>query len=208
MSVVKEDWDLDENGKRFSWRFEYSSKNGLLTKEMDTIGSEYKHIAYYQYDSRRRLRHRFTYAFDMSSFPLVQGIQQQKTGEDSPQNVRIDYETCFCYLENRIIVGDASIYYSRNWNMVKVSPYTLYIMSPYYIENNWYLKRPDYLTKMIKSYEEEVKKQEQNNQLYPKAKLAHRVRLSPELYPDMSPRIPFKFLNEVREIYEAMSRRI
>ena len=205
MPIVKEDFDLDEDGKRFSWRYEYSSKTGLLTKAIQTTGTEWKRIEYYQYDSKGRLKHRFAYGFDVVGFPCIKELHRQKTGEEyTLGNEWFDYETCHCYLETRIIVGYGRMYYSEDLNKVEKLPYSLCVMSPYYIENNWYLKRPDYLTKMIENYEEELRKQEQNP-LCPKAKLAHRVQLSPEIYPDMPPRPPRAFLKEVKEIYESMA---
>lgn len=205
MSIVKEDFDLDEDGKRFSWRYEYSPKTGLLTKAIQTTGTEWKRIEYYQYDSKGRLKHRFAYGFDVVNFPCIKELHRQKTGEEyTLGNEWFDYETCHCYLETRIIVGYGRMYYSEDLNKVEKLPYSLCVMSPYYIENNWYLKRPDYLTKMIENYEEELRKQEQNP-LCPKAKLAHRVQLSPEIYPDMPPRPPRAFLKEVKEIYETMA---
>jgi len=44
MTEIREGWDIDEDGKRFTWRYEYSSKNGLLKREIGTIGTEYKNI--------------------------------------------------------------------------------------------------------------------------------------------------------------------
>ena len=207
-AIIKENWDLDEEGKRFSWRYEYSPKTGLLTKAISNIGTEWKQIEYYQYDSKGRLKHRFMYGFDAVSFPRVKELHRQKTGKEyTLENEWFNCETCHCYLGNRIIVGSGRMYYSEDLNKVKKLPYSLCVMSPHYIEHNWYLKRPDYLTKMIESYEEELRKQEQNP-LCLKAKLAHRVQLSPELYPNTPPRIPRAFLNEVKEIFETMSGKL
>ena len=79
MTEIREDWDIDENGKRFSWRYEYSSKNGLLKREISTIGTEYKQIQYYQYDLQGRLKHIFSYSFDRISFLVIQAKHQQET---------------------------------------------------------------------------------------------------------------------------------
>ena len=77
-------------------------------------------------------------------------------------------------------------------------------MSPHYIMTDWYLNRPDYLTKMIEKYETDLKEQEQY-QLCQKAKLAHRVQLSPTIFPTTLPRVPKTFLNDVSKIYKTMS---
>ena len=206
MSVIKEDWDLDENGVRYSWRYEYSSKTGLLTRMFDSKGEEYKHVAHYQYDSEERLKHIFSYSFDRISFPLIQKIHEEKGKNYSLEDEIISYETCHCYLDNRIIVGKGDMLYpqgvNRRGEKTKI-PYTLWLMSPHYIKANWYLKRPDYLTKMIERYEEELKMQEE----YPlrdNIQLSQVIRLSPAIYPDI-PIIPQEFLDEVKEIFETMT---
>ena len=177
MTEIREGWDIDENGKRFSWRYEYSSKNGLLKREISTIGTEYKQIQYYQYDLQGRLKHVFSYAFDRISFLLIQAKHQQETGRKlTVDDEIINYDTCLCYLDNRIIVGSGAMYYSEELNQKKLFPYTLRMMSPYYFLENWYLNRPTYLTKMIERYEEALKKQELSP-LCPKAKLMHMVEL-------------------------------
>ena len=117
MTEIREDWDIDENGKRFSWRYEYSSKNGLLKREISTIGTEYKQIQYYQYDLQGRLKHIFSYSFDRISFPLIQAKHQQETGRKlTVDDEIITYDTCHCYLDNRIIVGSGTMYYSELLN--------------------------------------------------------------------------------------------
>ena len=205
MTEIREDWDIDENGKRFSWRYEYSSKSGLLKREISTIGTEYKQIQYYQYDSQGRLKHIFSYGFDGISFPSIQAIHQQKTGRKlSVDEEIITYDTCLCYLDNRIIVGSGTMYYSEELNQKKLWPYALRMMSPYYFMEHWYLNRPAYLTKMIERYEEALKIQELSP-LCPKAKLVHRVELSSSLFPDTLPRIPQSFKKEVKSIFETMS---
>ena len=205
MTEIREDWDIDENGKRFSWRYEYSSKNGLLKKEISTIGTEYKQIHYYQYDLQGRLKHVFSYSFDRISFLVIQAKHQQETGRKlTVDDEIITYDTCHCYLDNRIIVGSGTMYYSEVLNQKKLFPYTLRLMSPYYIMEKWYLNRPAYLTKMIERYEEALKKQDLSP-LCPKAKLVHRVELSTSLFPDTLPKIPQSFKKEVKAIFETMS---
>ena len=205
MTEIREGWDIDEDGKRFTWRYEYSSKNGLLKREIGTIGTEYKDIKYYQYDSQGRLRHIFSYGFDIIDFLLIQAKHQQETGRKlTVDDEIINYDTCLCYLDNRIIVGSGAMYYSEELNQKKLFPYTLRMMSPYYFMENWYLNRPAYLTKMIERYEEALKKQELSP-LCPKAKLMHMVELSTSLFPDTLPRIPQSFKKEVKAIFETMS---
>lgn len=205
MTEIREGWDIDENGKRFTWRYEYSSKNGLLKREIGTIGTEYKDIKYYQYDSQGRLRHIFSYGFDIIDFLLIQAKHQQETGRKlTVDDEIINYDTCLCYLDNRIIVGSGAMYYSEELNQKKLFPYTLRMMSPYYFMENWYLNRPAYLTKMIEKYEEALKKQELSP-LCPRAKLVHSVDFSPSLFPDTLPRIPRSFKKEVKDIFETMS---
>ena len=205
MTEIREGWDIDENGKRFTWRYEYSSKNGLLKREIGTIGTEYKDIKYYQYDSQGRLRHIFSYGFDIIDFLLIQAKHQQETGRKlTVDDEIINYDTCLCYLDNRIIVGSGAMYYSEELNQNKLFPYTLRMMSPYYFMENWYLNRPAYLTKMIEKYEEALKKQELSP-LCPRAKLVHCVEFSPSLFPDTLPRIPRSFKKEVKDIFETMS---